>query len=165
MKDITQRQKFMIGVLIVMFIYMLYDYGVFSFGGDEQMAEKTTQMVPIVDDPNRKSIDLGRIATIKNSIRVFKLDYLGTWDLQDPFYYPSLDTVKTAVPGVEPEEEPKVVFNLSGISWDGNYGFALIGNDIIQENDIINGYLVEKIAADYVLLSNGEETLKLTLKD
>jgi hypothetical protein len=167
MKDVTNSQKIMLIVLGLAFLYLLYDYDVFSFGGDNTtLAKNTPSVVKVSDDVNLKSIDLLRIAKINNAIKVFKLDYNGTWELTDPFYYPERDTFKTQIPTPDDEPPPPLItFDLTGISWDGNYGFALIGEDIIQENDIINGYLVEKIASDYVLLTNEKGTIKLSLKD
>ena len=167
MKDVTNSQKIMLIVLGLAFLYLLYDYDVFSFGGgDATLSNNTPSIVKVSDDLNLKSIDLLRIAKINNAIKVFKLNYNGTWELTDPFYYPDLDTFKTTnLPDSEEIIEPEITFDLTGISWDGDYGFALIGQDIIQENDIINGYLVEKIASDYVLLTNEKGTIKLSLKD
>lgn len=167
MKDVTRSQKIMLVVLGLAFLYLLYDYDVFSFGGGAAASSSNTpSVIKVSDDVNLKSIDLLRLAKINNAIEVYKLAYNGTWELTDPFYYPEKDTFVNQLPTIDDEPPPpQITFDLTGISWDGNYGFALIGEDIIQENDIINGYLVEKIASDYVLLTDENGTIKLTLKD
>ena len=52
MKDVTNSQKIMLIVLGLAFLYLLYDYDVFSFGGgDATLSNNTPSIVKVSDDP------------------------------------------------------------------------------------------------------------------
>ncbi len=163
MKDIPSRQKFLLGFLFVMIIYYLVDSGVLSFSGAKDKVEE----VSTEDQDGEEAIngiDIDQIKLFIAASRNKKINYEGTWT-KDPFFYLENDTFKTVNNTITQDIINEIKFTLTGISWQGNYGFALIGDEIVQENDVIDGYIVEKVASDYVILSNGESTIKLTLKE
>ena len=59
----------------------------------------------------------------------------------------------------------RIGFDLDGISWLGNSGYALINESILSEGDVIGGYTVEKIAINYVILRQGGKTIRLTINE
>jgi type II secretory pathway component PulC len=67
-------------------------------------------------------------------------------------------------PAAMPEEpvKPKKKFILSGIFFSDNDGYALVNNQIIRENDSIEGAKVKKITANSVELNNEGEIITLS---
>ncbi|MFA6129679.1 MAG: hypothetical protein WC731_01670 [Candidatus Omnitrophota bacterium] len=68
-----------------------------------------------------------------------------------------------AAPVLAPEEQPKPEkkFILNGIFFSDDNGYALVNNQIVKENDSVDGAKVEKITMDTVELNN--EGLIVTL--
>jgi len=60
---------------------------------------------------------------------------------------------------------PKVDTGLKGIIWDSQKPFALIGDSVVGEGDIVDGKMAMKINKDSVVLDNNgkEEVLRLEL--
>jgi len=61
-----------------------------------------------------------------------------------------------AAPALPPEEQPKPEkkFVLNGIFFSDDNGYALVNNQIVKENDSVDGAKVEKITVDTVELNN-----------
>ncbi|NQU67487.1 MAG: hypothetical protein HQ510_06045 [Candidatus Marinimicrobia bacterium] len=163
MKDINTRQKVLLAVFGIFFIYFLYDYGFLSFGGGVDGVKVENQQENVSGLSGHSLIDINKIRMYVAASRVSEMEFEDDWD-RDPFFYADDETITTEAKKPE-EKEPDIIFKLVGISWQGGYGFALIGEDILQENDVIEGYIVEKISSDYVILSKGDSTIKLTLND
>ncbi len=162
MNKLDTRQKVLLVVLGLTIVYFLYDYGFLSFGSDEP-GIGMVQPESSASSSNSNKADVEKIkmyvlASGSNDIR-----FDGDWN-NDPFFYAKNDTMKAVVKDKE-EKVPETIFELVGISWQGGFGYALIGEDILQENDIISGYIVEKISSDYVILSKGDSTIKLTMNN
>ncbi len=67
----------------------------------------------------------------------------------------------------QPAEEKKpaeVNFVLNGIFFSDNDGYALVNNQIIRENDYVDGAKVDLITADSVELNNAGQTITLTTR-
>jgi len=54
---------------------------------------------------------------------------------------------------------------LTGISWQGNSGFAIVSNSVVKEGDLVGGYLVEKIAFNHVVMVKGSQSMRLSLNE
>lgn len=162
MKDLNNRSKILLVAFALLFVYFLYDYGFLSFGGGEEKNGQNQQESSEISSQHAM-IDIDKIRLYVSASRVSEVNFNEDW-AGDPFFYVDKDTVATAKEEKK-EEIPEIIFELVGISWQEGYGFALIGEDILQENDVIEGYTVEKISSDYVILSKGDSTIKLTLND
>ncbi|MDD5561278.1 MAG: hypothetical protein PHT50_04000 [Candidatus Omnitrophica bacterium] len=70
----------------------------------------------------------------------------------------------SATPIILPQEQekPKKSFVLNGIFFSDNSGYALVNNQIIKENDLIDGAKVEKITANTVEINNEGEIITLS---
>ncbi len=92
------------------------------------------------------------------------------WE-SDPFYYAEAETTNALGGGIlgslfgtlEGGDRPSL--NLSGISWNGNIGMALINGDILEEGDRVAGYQITKIAFDHIILRKGTSIVKVNLDD
>ena len=62
----------------------------------------------------------------------------------------------------EEEIKPEKNFILNGIFYSGNNGYALVNNQIIKENDSVDGAQVEKITANSVELNNEGKIITLS---
>jgi type II secretory pathway component PulC len=61
----------------------------------------------------------------------------------------------------EKQDKPKKDFILNGIFFSDNDGYALVNNQIVRENDSVDGAKVEKITANTVGLNNHGEVITL----
>lgn len=62
----------------------------------------------------------------------------------------------------EKQNKPKKNFILNGIFFSDNDGYALVNNQIIRENDSVDGAKVEKITANTVELNNEGQIITLS---
>ncbi|MDD5477007.1 MAG: hypothetical protein PHG87_02195 [Candidatus Omnitrophica bacterium] len=70
-------------------------------------------------------------------------------------------------PALAKKEEkniPEAAFVLNGIFFSDNDGYALINNQIVRENDSVDGAKVMKIAANTVELNNQEKLITLSTR-
>jgi len=69
-----------------------------------------------------------------------------------------------ADPSTFPEEQtkPERKFILNGIFFSNNGGYALVNNQIVRENDLVDGAKVEKITINSVELNNEGKTVTLS---
>jgi len=94
----------------------------------------------------------------------------GNWE-SDPFFYAEAETTNALGGGVlgslfgklDAGDRPSLT--LTGISWNGNVGMALINGDILEEGDRIAGYQITKIAFDHVILRRGTSIVKVSLDE
>lgn len=73
-------------------------------------------------------------------------------------------TLPTVTPTPLPKEQdkPEKDFILNGIFFSDNDGYALVNNQIIRENDLVDGAKVEKITVNTVELNNEGEIITLS---
>ncbi|MDD5408958.1 MAG: hypothetical protein PHC71_02575 [Candidatus Omnitrophica bacterium] len=69
-----------------------------------------------------------------------------------------------ATPAPLPEEQPKPEkkFVLNGIFFSDDNGYALVNNQIVKENDSVEGAKVEKITVDTVEINNEGKIITLS---
>ncbi|MCX5693552.1 MAG: hypothetical protein NT014_00210 [Candidatus Omnitrophica bacterium] len=79
------------------------------------------------------------------------------------------EAVKPPLPPIQPaqtqeEKKPaeKTPFILNGIFYSDNNGYALINNQIVRENDYVDGAKVSLITTDKVELDNAGQIITLT---
>ncbi|MBC8402120.1 MAG: hypothetical protein ISR95_03355 [Candidatus Marinimicrobia bacterium] len=164
MKQLNTRTLVLLGILIVLILYYLVDSGIFS-GLDITIGDKSSsETVSIIDTK-----DIDNVYSIIRMASVTEFKWDGGWD-RDPFYYLSPDTLKVSSRGGLIDKLFGIVgpegiagFDLTGISWHGNSGYAIINGSIVKEGDVIGGFKVDKIALNYVIMKQGAQTIRLLL--
>jgi len=156
----------MLGVLVALLVYFLYDSGMFSSKGGVPRPRKLN-----VDDvlTTSNGANMTKEAVLDMAL-VGGIEWEGKWK-DDPFYYIAPETLKT---GPKKGLVDKLLgsadigeatnMNLTGISWHGNSGYAIINGNIAKVGDKISGYTVEKIALTYVVLGKGRQTIRISLE-
>ncbi len=162
--NITRRQIFLIGLLVIMLIYYFIDSGIFS--SKESPIPVNSEVGATEETENVDNIDIyTRLAAVP------EISWSGDW-VNDPFFYATTGTSKNArdkglinkIFGTA-EDAISMNFELTGISWLGNSGFALINESVVKEGDVIGGYTVDRIAFNYVILKQGMKTIRLSLNE
>jgi len=164
MNQLTRRQIILIGALVIMLIYYFVDSGIFS------SKEVLKAVKPNVSETEAtKEVDNIDVYTRLSSVA--EISWSGDWT-NDPFFYATTSTSKNAQDkGLinkifgSAEEALSSNFSLTGISWLGNSGFALINESVVKEGDVIGGYTVDRIAFNYVILKQGMKTIRLSLNE
>ncbi len=64
----------------------------------------------------------------------------------------------------EEKDSPETTFVLNGIFFSDNDGYALVNNQIVRENDSVDGAKVTKITANTVELNNQEKPVILSTR-
>ena len=70
-------------------------------------------------------------------------------------------TVIAPPPSVEEKRNSQTNFILSGIFFSDNGGYALVNNQIVRENDMVDGATVKMITVNTVELDNAGLTVRL----
>jgi hypothetical protein len=153
----------MIIVLVLLLAYYVVDSGILS--RDQKAAiEETVGTAETAE----KTEDI--INTYTHIASVAEISWTGSWE-KDPFFYAPKgsegevgDNLLSKFFG-SAEEGARVNMELTGISWLGNSGYALINESVVKEGDVIGGYTVDLIAFNYVILKQGMKTIRLTLNE
>lgn len=164
MKKLKKRQAFLVSVFLILVIYYISDSGLFAnLGSVDVLRENTT---------GRSKTESGGENNIQKYVQAAatkELNWDGAWD-NDPFFYVSHDTLEGSEKlGLinqlfgRSDALPVSGFSLTGISWLGNSGFALINESVVKEGDVIGGFSVDRVAFNYVLLKQGSQTIRLPL--
>ena len=156
---VNVRLVILITIFVSMLGYLLYDRGVFSRDGDADMNRYGTTATD--DTP-----DLAALTAIRTP-PIPALRWEGDWG-EDPFFYAEAETTEAGETSIITDilgGSETANFDLLGITWRGNQGAALINGDVVGEGDRISGYLVTKIAYDYVILRRGTNIVRVSLND
>lgn len=167
-KVANPRQLILSGVLVVLLIYYVIDSGMLSNGSVVKPSKNLTKV--ITGDENVSELD--DIHRIINLASVVEINWEKDWE-DDPFFYVSPESLESKskggllddIFGTVSEAANISSLTLTGISWHGNSGYAIINGQIVQLDDVIGGYRVEKIAINHVILKQGSQTVRLTLDD
>lgn len=71
---------------------------------------------------------------------------------------------ETAAAKKEEKNVPEAAFVLNGIFFSDNDGYALVNNQIVRENDSVDGAKVTRITANTVELNNQEKPIILSTR-
>lgn len=82
--------------------------------------------------------------------------------IQQPAILPPLPV--EPVLAKEEKKAPEAAFVLNGIFFSDNDGYALINNQIVRENESVDGAKVTKITANTVELNNQEKLITLSTR-
>lgn len=83
--------------------------------------------------------------------------------LQQPAALPA-QPEEPALAKKEEKDVPEAAFVLNGIFFSDNDGYALINNQIVRENESVDGARVTKITANTVELNNQEKPIILSTR-
>lgn len=75
---------------------------------------------------------------------------------------PASPPKETAIIPTESKKAAQPSFILNGIFFSDNDGYALINNQIVRENDLVDGAKVIRISSNTVELANGEKLINLS---
>lgn len=150
----------LIGVLILVTGYYLVDTLLLNpSDGDNTTVKNTT----VSAGKN------GSVTPVSEIAALVPIKWNGTWK-NDPFFYVPKDTA-VAGGGVIDElfgrsgSLQTTKFDLTGISWLGNSGYAIINGSIVKQGETVRGFKVEQVAIDYVVLKQGTNTIRLSLNE
>lgn len=161
------RSIVLLAVLISLLLYYLFTSGIFGSGdgeGDNLFG------LPIggSSDAQKTALSTSKFRTATPLKAVI---WNGGWE-SDPFFYAQAETTDALGGGVlgsilfgslDGENRPSLA--LTGISWNGNIGMALINGDILEEGGRVAGYQITKIAFDHVIMRKGTSIVKVNLDD
>lgn len=163
MKKIKKRQFILLAIFLILVIYLMYDRDVFS--RNKSAREKQVD----IDNPTENHDGLTDFKKYANVHAIKELEWNGKWE-RDPFFYPAIDSTEAgeglvdlifgAVDEVKPDR-----LKLTGISWHGNSGYALIDGSIVREGNKIGGHEVKKITHNYVILTQGTQIKRLEINE
>ncbi|MCH7732160.1 MAG: hypothetical protein IIB44_06545 [Candidatus Marinimicrobia bacterium] len=166
MNKLNKRQKILIGVIGILIIYAVMDRGLLTTGKEIAKGIKAGIQDEILSvSDTEKDVFLAYLNPIP------ELNWSGSWN-SDPFFYVSVDIIEgSSKEGIIDEifgrsgGDKARGFSLTGISWHGNAGYALINESIVKEGDAIGGFKVDKIASNYVILKQGAQAIRLSINE
>ncbi len=165
MQKLDKRQIVLLAILGVVLAYYFIDRGFFSTEAIVEGVQKLTE-VPAkapAEETVPQSQDVIQLAAVE-------IDWDEEWK-EDPFYYAPPGSLQENSKGLLNQlfgsDNPAAAsgFEISGISWHGNTGYAIINGEPVTEGQTIGGYTVEKIAFNYAILTQGKQTIRLTLNN
>ena len=165
-KQMNARSIVLLAILISLLLYYLVTSGILSTGdgeGDNLFG------LPIGGSSDSK-VATQETSKFRTATPLRAVIWKGGWE-SDPFFYAQAETTDALGGGIlgsifgslEGGERPSL--KLTGISWNGNIGMALINGDILEEGDRVAGYQITKIAFDHVIMRKGTSIVKVNLDD
>ncbi len=165
-KPEINRQTILAVLLVIIVFYYIIDSGMFSDGNVKTPVKNIAKSL----SGNEMPADLSDINRIIELASVIEINWENDWD-KDPFFYVSQDTMQSGDGfldgffGNVGEGANIESLTLTGISWRGSSGFAIINGQIAKVDDVVSGYTVEKITLNQVILKQGAKTIRLSLDD
>lgn len=174
-KTDNKRLYVMLAILGVLLVYLVLSRTVFSKSKKQRTPQvntvNTVAAVPKETISNNRKRVMKRINNLNYVVRDF--EFSGEW-LSDPFFYLDEDSLRAIR---EREMGQYSNLKLSGISLQRDGGYSLINSvimtdidtvmtaSILKEGDEFEGYRVEKIEFDHVILRKGSRNIRLELDD
>ena len=165
-KKMNARSITLLVILIALAGYYLFTSGLITTGGSEG-----TEIFGLsVGGSSKAPMSAKEASKYRSASPLKAVIWESDWQ-SDPFFYAEAETTDALGGGVlgsifgtlEGADRPNL--KLSGISWNGNSGMALINGDILGEGDRVAGYQISKIAFDHVILRRGTSIVKVNLND
>lgn len=165
----NKRSIILFIILIIILVFYVKESGIFSNDSVKNPVLNLTKSISGYDAEEFDDDDIQRIIELASVIDVI---WENDWDA-DPFFYISPESLNTkskgglisGIFGTVEEATSAVGLSLTGISWHGNSGYAIINGQIAKEDDVISGYTIEKITINNVILKQDSKTIRLTLDD
>ncbi len=155
MRKLVKREMYLIGVAIVLIGYFILDYD----WGTPQTSETSDVRTTEISRQEKSTLQTYHIP--ENIPTVIWKNGWGS----DPFFYSENNTTENEFTPKRQAGQRITSLQLTGISWLGHSGFAIINGTIVKPGDKIGGYVVEKIAEKYVTLKQGNKTERLTINE
>lgn len=156
----ANRQKILLILLGLTAAYYFYDL----LGGDGGGGIVNTPViknlpVSIIQEPNAQQL-VKKVTLIIPGEGNLSIDFQGTWDT-DPFFKPDfLDYLNRSSDGNFADAgNLDSSFVLSGIVDE----WVIIGGEVYEINDKVNGYILSEIGDEYAILTLGNTNLRLEL--
>jgi type II secretory pathway component PulC len=140
MMTVTKSQKRLFIILAIVVVYAAIDFMM-----NREDYEQTYAKSPTVD---HKSTLIVKARTTNTQPDL-------SWG-RDPF---SRGVTKTKIRRQKPTPQVRLVLN--AITYSKENSIAIINDEILQQGDMIEGYVVEQISADEVVLKNNGKTVRL----
>ena len=164
-KKLNARSAILLVILLSLMVYGLFDAGIIgSAGGD------VDNLFGLSKSSSSSTATAGEVSESRTSRPLMALSWSGGWE-SDPFFYAEAETTNALGGGLlgslfgnlDGDDIPSL--NLTGISWVGNAGMALINGDILEEGDRVAGYQITKIAFDHIILRKGTSIVKVKMDE
>ena len=172
----NKRQIVLAVFLCIIVVWYIADSGLFS---GKDVSETVAELTENISGQGDR--DLEYVKKYSQTAPIRELLLTTEW-VKDPFYYVSEDedpdqnalSMAEMVGEGENSRYPPMI--LTGISQNGNTGFAMVrsrvvhGEDtsyvsnFVKEGEAIGGFKVSHIAFDYVVLKQGTRSLRLRLR-
>jgi len=165
LKQFNARTAILLVALVGISIYGLFDAGIIGSGDGEVEA-----FLGLTKSSASSPTTAKEAAELRTTTPLRSLVWKGGWE-SDPFFYAEAETTNAMGGGLlgsllsnmDGSDAPSL--NLTGISWVGNVGMALINGDILEEGDRVSGYQITKIAFDHIILRKGTSIVKVSMNE
>jgi len=164
-KQLNARTIALMVILAGMIIYYLFTSGLISFD-----SEDSENLFGLSVGSSSSALTAREASKFRTATPLRAVIWKSDWE-SDPFYYAEAETTDALGGGLigsifetfEGGKRPSLT--ITGISWAGNVGMALINGDILEEGDRVAGYQITKIAFGHVILRRGTSIVKVSLDD
>ncbi len=165
LKQLNARSVTLLVVLLGLMSYGLFDAGIIGSGGGD-----VENLFGLATGGSSEPASAREVSESRTSAPLRSLVWNGGWE-SDPFFYAEAETTDAIGGGLlgslfsnlDGGDVPSL--DLTGISWMGNVGMALINGDILEEGDRVSGYQITKIAFDHIILRKGTSIVKVKMDE
>ncbi|MBC8192604.1 MAG: hypothetical protein ISR87_11105 [Candidatus Marinimicrobia bacterium] len=164
-KQLNARSAILLLVLLALMTYGLFDAGIIGSGNGD-----VDNLFGLAKGGSSETATAREVSESRTSKPLRSLAWSGGWE-SDPFFYAEAETTNALGGGIlgslfgnmDGDDVPSL--DLTGISWVGNVGMALINGDILEEGDRVAGYQITKIAFDHIILRRGTSIVKVKMDE
>ncbi len=164
-KQLNARSAILLLVLLALMTYGLFDAGIIGSGNGD-----VENLFGLTKGGSSETATAREVSESRTSKPLRSLAWSGGWE-SDPFFYAEAETTNALGGGIlgslfgnmDGDDVPSL--DLTGISWVGNVGMALINGDILEEGDRVAGYQITKIAFDHIILRRGTSIVKVKMDE
>ena len=164
-KQLNARSAILLVFLLSAMTYGLFDAGIIGSGNGG-----VENLLGLTSSSSSSPASARETAKSRTAAPLRSLTWSGGWE-SDPFFYAEAETTNALGGGLlgslfgnlDGDDVPSL--NLTGISWAGNVGMALINGDILEEGDRVAGYQITKIAFDHIILRRGTSIVKVNMNE
>ncbi len=165
LKQFNARSAILLVILLSLMVYGLFDAGIIGSGNGD-----VENLFGLTKGSASAPVSSQEVSKSRTAAPLRSLVWNGGWE-SDPFFYAEAETTNAIGGGLlgslfsnrDGEDIPSL--ELTGISWSGNVGMALINGDILEEGDRVAGYQITKIAFDHIILRKGTSIVKVTMNE
>lgn len=164
-KQFNARSAILLVILLSLMTYGLFDAGIIGSGGGD-----VENLFGLAKSTASSALSAREAASARTNAPIKPLVWNGGWE-SDPFFYAEAETTNAVGGGLigsilgNMDGQERLSLELSGISWVGNVGMALVNGDILEEGDRVSGYQITKIAFDHIILRKGTSIVKVEMDE